>query len=114
MPTFSHVVVSTGAEVLTNQLQGTPVYTAGSNGRVFAAWTSNDGAGSTCSLKGRTSGKFIIPTGSHAQSFSTTAEQNGHRTGDFIYNGVVSPGEELDLEITSAGACTARVTVITQ
>lgn len=113
MPTFSHVVVSTGAEVLTNQLQGTPVYTAGSNGRVFAAFSSND-AQATASLKGRTSGKFIIPTGSHAQSFSTTAEQNGHRTGDFIYNGVVSPGEELDLEITNAAACTTRVTVITQ
>jgi len=113
MPTYSTVVVSTGAEVLTNQLQNTAVYTAGGNGKVFCAFTSND-AQATCSLKGATTGKIIVPTGSHAQSFSTTAEQNGHRTGDFIYNGTVTPGEALDLEITQAAACTTRVTVITQ
>ena len=110
MPTYSHVMLHGEAEVLTNQLAGTPVALAGPSGRVYCAFSSNAAFG-TASLVGRTSGRYIIPTGSHAQSFSTTAEQNGHRTGDFIYFNTLTPNEELDLEVTAAAASTSRVTV---
>jgi hypothetical protein len=109
MPTYSTVNVHGSAEVVSNALSGTPVALAGPSGRVYAAFTCNKDA--TASLVGRSSGRYIIPTGSHAQTFSATALENGHRTGDFIYFNTVTPNEELDLEITASAASTSRVTI---
>lgn len=107
--TYNHEMVHTGAETLTNQLNGTAVSKAGRSGRVRAAFTSSDGT-NTATLVGRKSGKQIIPPGSHAAQM-TLADMGQGLAQQYIYEGLVEPDEELDLEVVAAGASTSLVSV---
>lgn len=111
MPTYVHEMVHSGAETLNDQLAGTAVATAGRNGHVRAAYFGSDGT-STATLKGRFSGKEIIPSGSHACQM-TLADMGQGVANQFIYEGFVNPGEELDLQVVAATASTSAVAVRT-
>lgn len=111
MPTYCHEMVHSGAETLNDQLAGTAVATAGRNGHVRASYVSSDGT-STATLKGRSSGKEIIPAGSHAQQM-TLADEGQGMANQFIYEGFVDPNEELDLQVVAATASTSQICVRT-
>lgn len=111
MATYNHEMVHTGAETLTDQLAGSAVKAAGKTGYVRAAYVSSDGT-STATLKGRRTGKEIIPAGSHALQ-RTLADYSGQLVEAFIYEGFVDPWEELDLTVTAATASTSAVCVRT-
>lgn len=102
--TYVHEMVHSGAETLNDQLTGTAVASAGPRGKVQVAFIASDGT-NTATLKGRRSGKEIIPSGSHA--CVATEIKGGH----FIYVGAVAPMEELDLQVISATASTSVVCV---
>lgn len=110
MATYLHEMVHGGAETLNDQLAGTAVAFAGRSGRVRAAYVSSDGT-STATLKGRTSGKEVLPAGTHATQ--RTLADNGPTVNDFLYDGFVDPGEPLDLQVVAATASTSNVTVRT-
>lgn len=110
MPTYVHEMVHSGAETLNDQLAGTAVAFAGSSGRVRAAFRSSDGT-NTATLKGRSSGKEIIPSGSHAAQL--TLADYGIDSQDFIYDGLVTPNEALDLQVIALSASTSAVAVRT-
>lgn len=112
MPTYVHEMIHTGAETLNDQLVGTAVAFAGPTGRVRAAYVSSDGT-STATLKGRESGKEVIPATSHA--LQNTLADWGRAAGEqFIYEGFVNPGEPLDLQVVAATASTSAVIVRTE
>jgi hypothetical protein len=111
MPTFIQARVSGGAETVTDQLKGTAVAFAGPTGHVVAGAVSVLTT-TTILLKGRQSGKEIIPNGSFASTpGALTALEI--QAPDFIYEGDVMPGEPLELQITAAGATTTLVGVRT-
>lgn len=109
MPTFIQDRVASGAETVSDQLAGTAVAFAGKTGRVRAAAVGTVGTG-TVLLKGRNSGIEIIPNGSSTTMKGTNALID---VDDFIYDGVVTPGEPLELTITAAAAMTTFVGVRT-
>lgn len=111
MTTYSHEMVHAVAETLNDQLSGTAVAVAGRSGLVRAAFVSSDGT-NTATLKGRRSGKEIIPSGSHAQQMAI-AEYGVGVANQFIYEGRVDPGEELDLQVIALTASTTQVVVRT-
>lgn len=111
MATYNHEMVHAGAETLNDQLSGTAVAVAGKSGRVRAAFTSSDGT-NTATLKGRASGLEIIPSGSHACQM-TLADMGQGIAQQYIYEGVVRAGEELDLQVIAAAASTSLVSVRT-
>lgn len=111
MPTFVQDRIASGAETVTDQLAGTAVAFAGPTGHVSAAAVCTL-ATTTVLLKGRVSGKEIIPAGSSA-SVSGALTALSIQSIDFIYEGDVTPGEPLELQITAAGACTTLVGVRT-
>lgn len=111
MATYSHEMVHAGAETLNDQLSGTAVAVAGRSGLVRAAFTSSDGT-NTATLKGRKSGREVIPSGSHAQQM-TLADMGQGVANQFIYEARVDPGEELDLQVIALSASTSQVTVRT-
>lgn len=112
MATYLHERVASGAETVTDQLAGTAVSRAGPKGIIRAAFVASEGT-NTALLKGRESGKEIIPNGSHASvsgavtALSLTAE-------DFIYEGLVNPGEPLELTIVADAAGTSIVGIRTE
>lgn len=111
MPTFVQDRISAGAETVTDQLAGTAVAFAGPTGHVSAAAVCTL-ATTTLLLKGRVSGKEVIPNGSSAVvSGALTALDL--TSIHFIYEGDVQPGEPLELQITAAAACTTLVGVRT-
>jgi len=109
--TYNHEMVHSGAETLNDQLSGTAVAVAGKTGRVRAAFTSSDGT-NTATLKGRASGKEVIPSGSHACQL-TLADMGQGIAQQYIYDALVNPGEELDLQVVAATASTSLVSVRT-
>lgn len=109
-PTFVINHVDSGAETSTNVLNGTPVEKAGASGVVYAAFHSTL-ATTTATLKGRRSGKEIIPRGCAPSGWQTAAGEIDAQ--DFLFMGQVDPGEELDLEIISAAASSHRIAVRT-
>jgi len=111
MPTFVQDRISTGAETVTDQLAGTAVAFAGPTGHVVAGAVCTL-ATTTILLKGRNSGKEIIPSGS-TPSVSGALTALSLRAYDFIYEGDVTPGEPLELTIIAAAACTTLVGVKT-
>lgn len=104
-------MVHTGAETLNDQLAGSAVAFAGRSGRIRAAYFGSDGT-STATLKGRNSGKEIIPTGSHCCQM-TLADYGQGLVNQFIYEGFVDPGEPLELQVVAATASTSAVAVRT-
>lgn len=112
MPTYVHEMVHTGAETLNDQLAGTAVAFAGPSGRVRAAYVASDGT-NTATLKGRESGKEIIPATSHAAQ-NTLADWGRSLGEQFIYEGYVTPGEPLDLQVVAITASTGAVAVRTE
>lgn len=107
--TYVHEMVHTGAETLGNQLNGTAVQQAGPTGLVRAGYVSSDGT-STATLRGKKSGKSIIPPGSHA--LQNTLADWGRSIGEqMIYEGFLEPGEEIDAEIVAATASTSALVV---
>lgn len=112
MATYNHEMVHSGAETLNDQLSGTAVAIAGKSGLVRAAFVSSDGT-NTATLKGRASGKEIIPGGSHAAQM-TLADMGQGLIAQYIYEGFVNPGEELDLQVIAAAASTSLVSVRTE
>lgn len=110
MPTFIHDRISSGAETVTDQLAGTAVAFAGRSGRVRAAAVCTIGT-TTVLLKGRLSGIEIIPSGSSAAMKGTNALID---VDDFIYDGVIQPGEPIELTIVAAAGCTTFVGVRTE
>lgn len=111
MATYNHEMVHAGAETLNDQLSGSAVAVAGRTGRVRAAFVSSDGT-NTATLKGRNSGKEIIPSGSHACQM-TLADLGQGIAQQYLYEGVVNPGEELDLQVVAITASTSMVSVRT-
>lgn len=111
MATYNHEMVHSGAETLNDQLSGTAVAVAGRTGRVWAAFTSSDGT-NTATLKGRKTGREIIPSGSHACQM-TLADMGQGILQQYIYEGVVEAGEELELQVVAATASTSLVSVKT-
>lgn len=109
MPTYVHDRTATGAETVTDQLAGTAVAFAGPTGRVTAAFCATL-ITTTALLKGRNSGREIIPNGSSA-SVSGALTALSLEASDFIYEGMVEPGEPLELTIThaAAGSCLVGV-----
>lgn len=97
---------------MVDQLAGTAVAFAGPRGIVRAGAVSTLPS-TTLLLKGRTSGKEIIPNGSGASvSGAVTALRIDAE--DFIFEGQVQPGEPLELTIISAAAATTLVAVRTE
>lgn len=111
MATYVHEMVHSGGETLTNQLDNTAVARAGISGKIRAAFVGTDGT-NTATLKGRTSGREVIPSGSHASVRGATTAV-GPNASDFYYVGEVDPNEELDLEVIAATASTSVVAIIT-
>jgi hypothetical protein len=111
VPTYVHEMVHSGAETLSDQLAGTAVGRAGRQGRVRAAFVATDGT-NTATLKGRESGIEVMPRGTHGMVRGATTAI-GPDASDFIYEGIVTPGEELELEVISATASTSVVAVRT-
>lgn len=109
--TFVQDRIASGAETVTDQLAGTAVAFAGPSGRVTAGAVSTL-ATTTLLLKGRLSGKEIIPNGSSAVVSGALTALDLQST-HFIYEGFVDPGEPLELTITAAGASTCLVGVRT-
>lgn len=112
MPTFVQDRISSGAETVTDQLAGTAVAFAGPSGRVSAGAVCTL-ATTTLLLKGRNSGKEIIPNGSSAVVSGALTALDLNST-HFIYSGMVEPGEPLELTIVAAAACTTLVGVKTE
>lgn len=102
---FTH----TGAETVSNQLSGTAVERAGKTGLVRAAFLSTLFT-TTATLRGKTSGKSVIPPGSNAGPKALT-DQGDAMGEQFIYEAFVDPGEELDLQVVAAAAATSLVAV---
>lgn len=111
MPTYVHDRIATGAETVTDQLAGTAVGFAGPSGHVSAAAVSTL-ATTTFLLKGRKSGKEIIPNGSSG-SVSGALTALSIQAIDFIYEGDVDPMEPLELTIVSVAANTSLVGIRT-
>lgn len=109
MPTQVVDRTASGAETVVDQLAGTAVAFAGPQGKVTAAFTATL-ITTTALLKGRNSGKEIIPNGSNA-SVSGALTALSLQSVDFIYEGMVEPGEPLELTIThaAAGSCLVGV-----
>jgi len=112
MPTYVHEMVHSGAETLNDQLAGTAVAFAGPSGRVRAAFVSSDGT-NTATLKGRESGKEVIPATSHA-SQNTLADWGRDMGQQFIYEAYVNPNEALDAQVVAATASTSALGVRTE
>jgi hypothetical protein len=111
MPTFVQSRIAAGAETVTDQLAGTAVAFAGPTGRVRAGAISVVTT-TKILLKGRNSGKEIIPNNSFAVASALTAL--GDKIGDvMIYEGFVDPKEPLELTIVAAAATTTFVAVRT-
>lgn len=107
--TFVKEFVHAGVENLADQLSGTAVAVAGKSGLVRAAFVSSDGTNSA-TLKGRRSGKEVIPSGSKALQ-RTVADYSAQISDAFIYEAFVDPGEELDLAVAAATASTSAIAV---
>jgi hypothetical protein len=112
MPTFVKATTSGGAATVTDQLAGTAVAFAGPKGIVRAAFGSTLTT-TTALLKGRNSGKEIIPNGSAPCVIGPiTAQVLDGPT--FIFEGVVTPGEPLELTIVKNGTETYMIGVRTE
>lgn len=107
--TYIHEMVHGGAETLSNQLNGTAVQKVGESGRVAAAYVSSDGT-STATLRGKKSGRSVIPPGSHACQ-NTLADWGRDVGQQVVYEAILEPNEELDLEVIAATASTSAVLV---
>lgn len=105
--TFVKGFTHTGAETLTNQLNGTAVQRAGETGLVRASFVSTLFT-TQATLRGKMSGKSIIPPGSAAGPKALT-DQGDSMGEQFIYEGFVDPNEELDLQVVAAAAATSLV-----
>lgn len=115
--TFVKRVNATGAATSTAQLDGTAVAKAGPRGIVRACAVSSVKT-TTFLLKGRASGKEIIPNGSATQGLvqgvTVGAGSSIIDAQHFIYVGQVQPGEDLELTVTFAAADDAYVAVQTE
>lgn len=109
--TFVKARIAAGAETVTDQLAGTAVAFAGPTGHVSAAFVSTLTT-TTALLKGRNSGKEIIPNGSISGAKGALTALTVE-TIDFIYEGMVNPNEPLELTIVAAAATTSLVGVRT-
>jgi len=107
--TYVHEMVHSGAETLTNQLNGTAVQRAGENGIVRAAYVSSDGT-STATVRGKKSGRSVIPPGSHAAQM-TLADYGQSLGQQMIYEAILEPGEEIDAEVIAASASTSALVI---
>lgn len=111
MATFVVADTSGGAGTSTDQLAGTAVAFAGPSGRVRAAFASTLTT-TICRLKGRISGKEIIPSGCNPNVVGPITAQVVNAEA-FIFDGVVTPNEPLDLEVIRIGTETWSVAVRT-
>jgi len=107
--TYVHEMVHTGAETLSNQLNGTAVQRAGDSGWVRAAYVSSDGT-STATVRGKKTGRSVIPPGSHALQ-KTLADWGFNAGQDMIYEALLEPGEEIDAEVIAATASTSALII---
>lgn len=107
--TYNHEIVHTGAETVTNQLNGTAVQQAGKGRRVAAAFVSSDGT-NTATLRSKRTGTYVIPAGSHACQM-TLADMGQGLGQQYIYEAIIEADDELDLEVIAAGASTSLVSV---
>lgn len=107
--TYVHEMVHAGAETLTNQLNGTAVQRAGETGWVRAAFVSSDGT-NTATVRGKKSGRSVIPPGSHAGQ-KTLADWGVQLGQEFIYEAQLEPNEEIDAEVVAIGASTSALAI---
>lgn len=111
MATFIKLRTASGAETVTDQLAGTAVAFAGPRG-IVRAWAISTVKTATFLLKGRNSGREIIPNGSAGQGIGVTSYPIDATF--FMFSGQVQPGEPLELTIVAAGAQDAWVGVQTE
>lgn len=113
--TYIKIRTAAGAETVTDQLAGTAVAFAGPRGIVRAAALATVKT-HTFLLKGRNTGREIIPNGSAPQGvIGSTSYTNGMLDAQaFIFEGRVQPGEPLELTIVAAAAGDAFVGVQTE
>lgn len=107
--TYIHEMVHSGAETLTNQLNGTAVQRAGESGIVSAAFVSSDGT-NTATVRGKKTGRSVIPPGSHACQ-NTLADWGRDIGQQFVYTALLEPGEEIDAEVIAVGASTSALAI---
>lgn len=107
--TYNHEMVHAGAETLTNQLNGTAVQQAGKGRRVVAAFVSSDGT-NTATVRGKKNGTTIIPPGSHACQM-TLADMGQGLGQQYLYEGILEEGEEIDAEVVAATASTSLLSI---
>jgi hypothetical protein len=113
--TYIYTKTSAGVETDSDQLKGTAVTFAGSGGRVRACAFSGLKT-TTFLLKGRESGREVIPNGSAPQGLIAVATGTTSKIDaqDFIYEADVKPREPLELTITFAAVDVAFVGVQTE
>lgn len=109
MTTYNHEMVHTGAETLTNQLNGTAVQQVGRGRRVAAAFVSSDGT-NTATVRGKKSGINVIPPGSHACQM-TLADMGQGIGQQYLYEALLEEGEEIDAEVVAATASTSLLSI---
>lgn len=107
--TYIYNQTSGGAGTSTDQLAGTAVYKAGRTGLVRAACASTLTT-TDFLLKGRRSGKEIVPNGS-APNIVGPITAMELRSDAFVFEGYVTPDEELELTIVRIGTETILVGV---
>jgi len=112
LKTFIKVMVHSGAETLTDQLSGTPVSTVGNLGRVQAVLCCSDEL-TVATLKGRQSGIEVIPDGS-GPNLAGAADGQEFGNGHFVFDASgLTPGEDLDFDITTLAASSSKLGVRT-
>lgn len=111
MVATTYVVSDTsgGAGTSADQLSGTAVEFADQTGRVRAYFASTLTT-TTCTLKGAKSGREIIPSGCNPNLVGPITAQAAD-VNHFIFDGMVSPGEKLVLDVVRIGTETWSVGV---
>lgn len=103
MPTYVQVIVHSGGETVSDQLNATAVHQVGPSGKVWASFAAAKGE-DTATLRGRTTGIEVIPAGS-SPNILAAADLQKHSLPDLVfYAENLLPGEELELEVVAAAA----------
>lgn len=109
MPTYVYGQTSGGAGTTSDALGGTALRKAGPKGIVRAGFASTLTT-TTALLKGRQSGKEIIPSGSRPNVVGPiTAQSVGAQ--EMVFIGNVDPNEDLELTVVRAGTETLTIVV---
>jgi hypothetical protein len=108
----AHIILRTsgGAETVTDRAAGTPVERAGPTGRVKVGVVSTLTT-TTVTVRGRQSGNVVCDTTFTPVTGALAAlDLNANH---FIFEGILRPGEPIEVTIVAAAAASTLVGVIT-